>query len=130
MQVAGSVVEKRILVLTFDDLVKKHRSVMTDVNAQIEHARKGTTDDFYKQMIDDLITDITLMPIYRDSQELEQINDRDVLEASISAVMEMMSIAFGKNKKTVENDFRKALRRFPVDDVREAGRLKANNRLN
>lgn len=118
---------------SYDQLITKFRDQLTDVEQQRSHILKGTLDQYYHDTIQQVITDVTLLPLVRTQLESEtyhdQETDRDALHTAVLAIITLFSETFGKSRSEVEMDFQVYMKNYPVDDVREAARLRADNRL-
>lgn len=115
---------------SFEQVVDKVNKMLMDVQLQRYHILNGTTDQFYRDMMQQVITDVTLIPVYRgDSATVDPDVDRDDMHDAILAIVQIMAYTFGKDQRSVEKDFCAQIKMFPVEDVRTAARLKESNRL-
>ena len=89
------------------------------------HASKDKLNGFYHKMIDEIMTDMTIITTPDEDAEPPE-GMQDILDD----VTVLLADVFMKPRKTVEMDMIVAAKQYPVDDVRKVIALRRDNLLN
>lgn len=110
------------IITDFEQLVDKIQTVLSTNDISAEHS--------YDSFITDVIMDVALVPIHRDTHNLEPLEEDDgELEVAMITIFQLISDKLNKPVITVKRDILKRMKSFPSRDVKMAAALKAKNHL-
>ena len=116
-------------VVDFDQLIDKYQSILCNQPNRIDRIRNGTFDQFYSDIIQDSVVDLSLINTNRYLRELEPLDDDDTMVRTFAVLIQMISTIFAKPADIVKKDLLKCLKDSPVNDIRTVAVLKSQNRL-
>lgn len=111
------------------DVVEHLRHTFLDTSELRKHQRAGTVETFYTMLVNRVISEIAVVPIYRELKGFEPLDDPQEVTDAFNAIIDVLSLAFGKSHREVYNDLLKMVGDFPIADVRTAMILKNRNAL-
>jgi hypothetical protein len=114
---------------TIEDIVKKVEQRSSDIHNLFVHTRDGTMDEFYSEIVDEVIFDITIFPVERSAQQVEVQDDQKSVVRGLHHIAEIIADVFGRPQHDVELDILERMNEFPVDDVRQSRTLYHKNLL-
>jgi hypothetical protein len=117
-------------IIEVQDVVDKLDHLLLNVDEFYLHTSSNSLDQYYQQMIDNIVLDLTIIPVNQALLGLEPIDDVGSVNAGLLEMSGMLARFFNKTSSAVEQDVYNRMNTFPVDDIREARHLKHNNRLN
>lgn len=113
----------------FDQLVDKFRVILSQTSIRHSHISNNTIDSYYKGLIAEIVLDLALVPVNRQVQELDPLDDDDTLEAAFTSIAHMLSMVMAKPLTVVKRDMLKYMKTFPSSDVKTAATLKSQHLL-
>jgi hypothetical protein len=116
--------------LEIEDVLDDLRRVAMDGNTYYEHVLKGTTEQYYSNVLTKVVNSMTILPIERGFAGLEPLDDGAEVQEAFIQMVSVIADLFGKQRRSVEEDLIRIMHTFPVEDVRSAQHLRHNNRLN
>jgi hypothetical protein len=114
---------------TIEDIVKKVEQRSSDIHALFVHTCDGTMDDFYSEIMNEVVYDITVFPVERSVQQVEIQDDQKSVVRGLHHIAEIVSNAFGRSQHDVELDILERMNEYPVDDMRQSRTLYHKNLL-
>lgn len=111
------------------DVINKVQQRTLDGGAYYNHLSNGTINDYYRDVIMETITDITIFAIERELAGFEPAEDAQETLHAFAQIIEMVATLFNKTKPDVEADLISMMHEYPVEEVREAQHLRHNNLL-
>lgn len=115
--------------VSIEDVISKVQRQMTDGAAYYRHAKSGTLDQYYDEVLMEVITDVTLIPYERSQRGLDPVQDPTDMINGFSQIIESIAVVFNKTKPDVEGDLIKTMTEYPVEEVKSAQILRHNNML-
>ena len=115
--------------LEMQDVINKIGRRTMDGDTYYDHLLDGTVDDYYKQVLTEIVTDMTVLPIERGFAGLDPIDDPIEITKAFTEMTAMVATLFGKQQKYVEEDLIRIMQLYPIDEVRFAQVLRLKNRL-
>lgn len=115
--------------LEVQDVINKIGRRTMDGNTYYDHVLDGTVDEYYKQMLTEIVTEMTVLPIERGFAGLDPIDDPKEIAKAFTQMTAMVATLFGKQQRHVEEDLIRIMHDYPVDEVRFAQILRLKNRL-
>lgn len=112
-----------------EDIVDHLHQVFLDNGEFLEHQRNGTLEDFYSTLLTAVVSDVVILPVQRELEGLDPLDDPDQIAHVFSEIATSLGIAFGKTTNQVSKDLMNVLYNFPVADYRKAIVLKHQNAL-
>ena len=119
---------KQITQMT--DIVEKVRHIALNADEFHNHIVNDTVNDYYNQVILQIITDMVVLPIERVLTNNEPIEDVTEVHDGMMQIIYTLSDLFQKNPKQVTKDMNSALQKYPLEDIRMSTFLKHKRRLN
>lgn len=117
-------------ILTMEELISVFEQQAIDVDLLYSHLKEGTIEILYKNMIEQAVTNIMLLPLYRHERDLPQIEDLDEVSDDIMKIAEIIAFVCDKTPKMVEQDMMEVVHQFPSEDLKQANFLRRQNLLN
>lgn len=118
-------------IVSVDQLIEKIERITFDFDTYYQHAKRGTLQLYYQQVVSEIAKDIVFMPFVTKLTE----STVDVSEKSneivehFSEIVESLATFFTKDKNAVYEDLLAAMARCPVEDLKVSLFLKKKNRL-
>ena len=116
-------------ILELNDVLDRVHSVCLDGIVYKHHQVQGTLDSYYKEILTTAVADMASLPIVRNVEGLEPLEDPVEVDRTFSQVAHILCLTFGKPYKQVERDLVGVIQTFPTHDYRIATILKHHNKL-
>jgi hypothetical protein len=111
------------------DVIQRAQDIAADVSELCKHVQAGLLDEYYQWVMNELVMDLTIIPVIRAMHEVETYDDSDTVTSGFHAIANILSAMFQKDSRKVREDLIELMNEFPVDDVREAYVLRQQNLL-
>lgn len=116
--------------LTYESLVNHVDDELLKMSTVIEHLRAGTMDQLYHSTVDYVVEHTMMMPTRRGYADLDtQAEQHKTSEATKHMVASICAMC-NRTLTDVENDLVTLIKKFPIDDVSAATKLRRANQLN
>lgn len=111
-----------------------HRStelyhIVENLEESLSTSKFQYNDDYYVQVLNNIVVDITMMPVHRDEDGLDPINDPESMELMFRQIVHVLAETFDKEYQDINNDLFTLIKSFPITDYRTASALRQQNRL-
>lgn len=106
--------------LDIADVVHKVTTVIGDPQVMCGHIAAGTTADYLNASLDTIILDMTIIPVARMLNELDQEDDASSVALGFKQIATTFASLFNKDQRSIEQIMIEKMNKFPIDDVREA----------
>ena len=117
-------------IVEVQDVIDKLDLQLQDIEKYYTHTSSNSLDQYYRQMIDTIVLDLTVIPVNQEILGLEPTDDAGSVNAGLAEMSGKLAKFFNKAPHSVELDVFNRMNTFPIDDTREARRLRHTNRLN
>lgn len=117
------------VLLEFSDVVDKVNHHYGHSKTMYDHIVNGTIDQYYEVVLDDVIYDLSIMPMARMLHDHDTEDDQASVTAGFRQITDMLGTVFNKDSTTIFKEMVKRMNEYPVDDVREAYQLRHKNAL-
>src|SRR5882672_10883926 len=130
--VQGNKTEGRVgeSIVELDQVVEKVNKTLLDVKAFATRKQDGTLDQYYQEIITSIAFDMIVMPVQRELNEMEPLDDMSEILSTLARVANAVSMVFNKPISQVQTYLIKTTEQFPSADLRAATKLRHANRLN
>lgn len=112
-----------------DEVIRKVQRQTLDMETLTLHEMCGTTEKYYEQLLTEIVTDMTILPLTRGFAGLDPLDDGKQIEGAFVKMVGMVATLFGMPQKKVEDDLVDVMHNYPVEDVKNAEVLRRDNRL-
>lgn len=116
-------------ILEVQDVVNNLDHQLLDLNLLYTHTSLNTLEQYYQQIISDVVFNLTVIPVNQEILGLEPIDDEASVNVGLGEIAVMLARVFNKTPTAVKADVYSKMDTFPIDDTRESRRLHHANRL-
>lgn len=116
--------------LDMSDIIQRVEHISLDAKSYKQHLDNNTLDEYYNEIIRQVITDMSTIPMYREFEGLEPIATSEEVNDGLHEVVTILAPMFSKPNESVITDLVTCMGTFPVHDLRAALYLKNKNKLN
>lgn len=117
------------VLLEFSDVVDKVHHHYGHSKTMHDHIVNGTVAQYYEVVLDDVIYDLSIMPVARSLNDYETEDDQASVTAGFRQITDMLGTVFNKDSSAIFKEMVKRMNEYPVDDVREAYQLRHKTAL-
>lgn len=108
------------------ELIYQTQRIAYNDSTLYQHIQSGTIDQYYQQILNQLASDLMLMPVR--SSDQASIDPTEVVEA-VTELVSIVSTMFDKLTSDVSNDLHHSIELLPTDDLRHSYFLQRTNGL-
>lgn len=116
-------------LLEFHELVDKVHMHHGNPSTMYRHIMNGTIKEYYSVVLDEIIYDLTIMPIARNLHGHDSDEDQQTVTAGFRRITEALGIVFNKDSGAIFKELVRRMDDYPIDDAREAYSLRYHNKL-
>ncbi len=115
--------------LEVDDVLNKVRHSVTNIDAYHFHSQNHSLDQYYKDTLVEAVTTMSLLPVDREFEGMEPLENTDEISKGFSQIAEMIAITFIKQQVDVNRDLTLLINSFPMKEVHQSRILGTTNKL-
>ena len=117
------------VMLDFHEVVDKVNKHYGHPSTMYAHIMNGTVNEYFSVVLDDVVYDLTIMPIARQLNDQETDDDQETVTAGFRQITETLGFLFNKDGTAIFKEMVRRMNDYPIDDVREAYQLRRKNAL-
>lgn len=117
------------VLLEFSDVVDKVNHKYGHSKAMHDHITNGTITQYFEVVLDDVIYDLSVMPMARMLHDHDNDDDQASVTAGFRQITDTLGYVFNKDSTAIFKELVRRMNDYPVDDVREAYHLRHKNAL-
>jgi hypothetical protein len=125
-QARMDITTNNIPVVAFADVVARAELRAQDLIRFSNEVPGDIQDAIYTQFLTEAVTDIAILPVEREAQDLPLSEDDDErsLMDTMRRIVSITALKFNRSLGTVEQDLVRIMKAYPTVDVREAATLR------
>lgn len=117
------------VLLEFSDVVDKVNHKYGHSKVMHDHITNGTIAQYFEVVLDDVIYDLSIMPMARMLHDHDNDDDQASVTAGFRQITDTLGFVFNKDSTAIFKELVRRMNDYPVDDVREAYHLRHKNAL-
>ena len=117
------------VLLEFSDVVDKVNHKYEHSKVMHDHITNGTITQYFEVVLDDVIYDLSVMPLARMLHDHDNDDDQASVTAGFRQITDTLGYVFNKDSTAIFKELVRRMNDYPVDDVREAYHLRHKNAL-
>lgn len=117
------------IMSSVDDIVQKIQQLVINADLYYLHLKNGTIEEYYEEILETIVNDMAIVPLYRMSLGLDPEDDKTEVRHALTTIMIDVANLFEKSIDDVEGDLIHVMNTFPIIDVQAAIRLKLEGKL-
>ena len=117
------------VLLEFSDVVDKVNHKYGHSKVMHDHITNGTIAQYFEVVLDDVIYDLSIMPMARMLHDHDNDDDQASVTAGFRQITDTLGYVFNKDSTAIFKELVRRMNDYPVDDVREAYHLRHKNAL-
>lgn len=117
------------VLLEFSDVVDKVNHKYGHSKVMHDHITNGTIAQYFEVVLDDVIYDLSIMPMARMLHDHDNDDDQASVTAGFRQITDTLGFVFNKDSTAIFKELVRRMNDYPVDDVREAYQLRHKNAL-
>lgn len=117
------------VLLEFSDVVDKVNHKYGHSKVMHDHITNGTIAQYFEVVLDDVIYDLSIMPMARMLHDHDNDDDQASVTAGFRQITDTLGYVFNKDSTAIFKELVRRMNDYPVDDVREAYQLRHKNAL-
>lgn len=117
------------VLLDFHEVVDKVNKHYGHPSTMYAHIMNGTVNEYFNDVLDEVVYDLTIMPIARQLNDHAHDDDQESVTAGFRQITETLGFLFNKDDTAIFKEIIRRMNDYPVDDVREVYQLRHKNAL-
>ena len=117
------------VLLEFSDVVDKVNHKYGHSKVMHDRITNGTITQYFEVVLDDVIYDLSVMPMARMLHDHDNDDDQASVTAGFRQITDTLGYVFNKDSTAIFKELVRRMNDYPVDDVREAYHLRHKNAL-